>query len=412
MNRYLFKEIVIGEEGLLKGPFGSDLKKELYVPKSDSTYKVYLQENILKENNDVGEHYISEDYFKNKMSRYEIKEGDFIVTCDGTLGEIFQLKNITEKGIISSSLLRITLNNDIIDDDYFYYLFKILIKKELIVQGNNSVLKHLPGLNIIREHPIYLPNLDEQKRVVKILKNIDKKIRNNNNTIDRLEEMARTIFDYWILQFEFPNKENRPYRSSGGEMIYNDKLQKYIPKGWKITTIDNITKCHDSKRIPLSDKERINKKGNIPYYGATGIMDYINDYIFDGDYILVAEDGSVMNENGNPILQRITGKNWVNNHAHVLEPVKGYSCKLLMMLLKDVSVIKIKTGSIQMKINQENLKKIVVPEIPDKILRKINYQLEIIDNHQLQLKLENEKLSGLRDFLLPLLMSGKVEVKN
>lgn len=412
MNRYLFKEIVIGEEGLLKGPFGSDLKKELYVPKSDSTYKVYLQENILKENNDVGEHYISEEYFKNKMSRYEIKEGDFIVTCDGTLGEIFQLKNITEKGIISSSLLRITLNNDIVDDDYFYYLFKILIKKELIVQGNNSVLKHLPGLNIIREHPIYLPNLDEQKKVVKILKNIDKKIRNNNNTIDRLEEMARTIFDYWILQFEFPNKENRPYKSSGGEMVYNDKLQKYIPKGWKITTIDNITKCHDSKRIPLSDKERINKKGNIPYYGATGIMDYICDYIFDGDYILVAEDGSVMNENGNPILQRITGKNWVNNHAHVLEPVKGYSCKLLMMLLKDVSVIKIKTGSIQMKINQENLKKIVVPEIPDKILRKINYQLEIIDNHQLQLKLENEKLSGLRDFLLPLLMSGKVGVKN
>lgn len=412
MNRYLFKEIVIGEEGLLKGPFGSDLKKELYVPKSDSTYKVYLQENILKENNDVGEHYISEEYFKNKMSRYEIKEGDFIVTCDGTLGEIFQLKNITEKGIISSSLLRITLNNDIVDDDYFYYLFKILIKKELIVQGNNSVLKHLPGLNIIREHPIYLPNLDEQKRVVKILKNIDKKIRNNNNTIDRLEEMARTIFDYWILQFEFPNKENRPYKSSGGEMVYNDKLQKYIPKGWKITTIDNITKCHDSKRIPLSDKERINKKGNIPYYGATGIMDYICDYIFDGDYILVAEDGSVMNENGNPILQRITGKNWVNNHAHVLEPVKGYSCKLLMMLLKDVSVIKIKTGSIQMKINQENLKKIVVPEIPDKILRKINYQLEIIDNHQLQLKLENEKLAGLRDFLLPLLMSGKVGVKN
>ncbi len=412
MNRYLFKEIVIGEEGLLKGPFGSDLKKELYVPKSDSTYKVYLQENILKENNDVGEHYISEEYFKNRMSRYEIKEGDFIVTCDGTLGEIFQLKNITEKGIISSSLLRITLNNDIVDDDYFYYLFKILIKKELIFQGNNSVLKHLPGLNIIREHPIYLPNLDEQKKVVKILKNIDKKIRNNNNTIDRLEEMARTIFDYWILQFEFPNKENRPYKSSGGEMIYNDKLQKYIPNGWGITTIDNITKCHDYKRIPLSDKERVNKKGNIPYYGATGIMDYINDYIFDGDYILVAEDGSVMNKNGNPILQRITGKTWVNNHAHVLEPVKGYSCKLLMMLLKDISIIKIKTGSIQMKINQENLKKIVIPEIPNKILKKLNYQLEIIDNHQLQLKLENEKLSGLRDFLLPLLMSGKVGVKN
>ena len=111
MRKYLFKDIVLGEEGLLKGPFGSDLKKSLYVPKEKDTYKVYLQENILKKDNDVGEHYISKEYFDKKMSRYEVKENDFIVTCDGTLGEIFQLKNIKQKGIISSSLLRLTLNN-------------------------------------------------------------------------------------------------------------------------------------------------------------------------------------------------------------------------------------------------------------------------------------------------------------
>ena len=79
MSKYLFKDIVVGEEGLLKGPFGSDLKKSLYVPKGEDTYKVYLQENILKEDNNAGEHYISKDYFDKKMSRYEIKENDFIV---------------------------------------------------------------------------------------------------------------------------------------------------------------------------------------------------------------------------------------------------------------------------------------------------------------------------------------------
>ena len=87
MNSYLFKDIVVGKEGLLKGPFGSDLKKDLYIQKSTKAYKVYLQENILKENNFVGEYYISEEYYNKKMSRYAVKEGDFIVTCDRTVGD-------------------------------------------------------------------------------------------------------------------------------------------------------------------------------------------------------------------------------------------------------------------------------------------------------------------------------------
>ena len=192
MNSYLFKDIVVGKEGLLKGPFGSDLKKDLYIQKSTKAYKVYLQENILKENNFVGEYYISEEYYNKKMSRYAVKEGDFIVTCDGTLGEIFQLKNISEKGIISSSLLRITLNNEIVDNDYFYYLFKAIIKRQLITQGNNSVLKHLPGLEVIRNHSIKLHNLTEQKKIGNILKKIDDKIKNNNKINSELENMAKT----------------------------------------------------------------------------------------------------------------------------------------------------------------------------------------------------------------------------
>ena len=100
--KYKFNELVIGNEGLLKGPFGSDLKRSLYVPKSKDTYKVYLQENILKQDNSVGTHYISKEYYNKAMYRYAVKENDFVVTCDGTLGEIFQLKNLTEKGIISS----------------------------------------------------------------------------------------------------------------------------------------------------------------------------------------------------------------------------------------------------------------------------------------------------------------------
>ena len=412
MSKYFFKDIVVGDEGLLKGPFGSDLKKSLYVPKGKDTYKVYLQENILKEDNSVGEHYISKEYFDNKMSRYEVKENDFIVTCDGTLGEIYQLKNINEKGIISSSLLRITLNNKIVDDNYFYYLFKAIIKKALITQGNNSVLKHLPGINVIRNYVIELPSLDIQRKIGNTLYVIDNKVKNNNKTIIELESMSKTIYDYWFLQYEFPNEEGKPYKSSGGKMVYNEELKKEIPVGWEITNIGSITNCHDSERIPMSNKERENIKGNIPYYGATGIMGYVNKPIFNGDYVLMAEDGSVMDSNGNPILQRITGETWVNNHAHVLEPINDYSCKLLMMILKDIPVAKIKTGSIQMKINQDNMNRYKIVQIPIQIRKQICKKLDVIDEKIIKIEQENQELTKLRDELLPLLMNGQVSFKS
>lgn len=151
--------------------------------------------------------------------------------------------------------------------------------------------------------------------------------------------------------------------------------------------------------------------GSIPYYGATEIMDHVNRAIFNGDYVLLAEDGSVMDDSGHPIIQRISGPSWVNNHAHVLEPEKTYSCRLLMMILKDIPVVQIKTGSIQWKINQENLNKYKIANIPSALRALAVSKLEPIDSMLLDLKKENEELTSLRDFLLPILMNGQVKVK-
>ena len=270
-----------------------------------------------------------------------------------------------------------------------------------------------PGLSVstLSKITIKLPDLATQEQCFNVLNLIDQKIQINNQINQELEDMAKTLYDYWFVQFDFPDQNGKPYKSSGGKMVCNPELKREIPEGWGVEKLGDITICHDSKRVPLSSNDRELVKGKIPYYGATGIMDYVNDYIFDGDYVLMAEDGSVMTEKGTPILQRISGKNWVNNHAHVLEPIKNHSCKLLMMLLKDVSVMKIKTGSIQMKINQENMNKIVVPEIPLKLLFEINQKLEVIDKQQLNLIEENKQLTQIRDWLLPMLMNGQVKVE-
>lgn len=294
------------------------------------------------------------------------------------------------------------------DIEYIYYLLQYL---DL---GNQKSGSGVPTMNRNHLHPIKIRAYRDktcQQRTIKILSLIDKKIQINNQMNQELEAMAKTLYDYWFVQFDFPDQNGKPYKSSGGKMVYNPELKREIPEGWGVEKLGDITICHDSKRVPLSSNDRGLVKGEIPYYGATGIMDYVNDYIFDGDYVLMAEDGSVMTEKGTPILQRISGKNWVNNHAHVLEPIKNHSCKLLMMLLKDVSVMKIKTGSIQMKINQENMNKIVVPAIPLKLLFEINQKLEVIDKQQLNLIEENKQLTQLRDWLLPMLMNGQVKVE-
>ena len=227
---------------------------------------------------------------------------------------------------------------------------------------------------------------------------------------DYLEEMAKTIYDYWFVQYDFPDENGKPYKSSGGELTFCTELNRNIPSNWGHTPIGSITKCLDSERIPLSNQQREEMKGSIPYYGATGIMDYVNKSIFSGDYVLLAEDGSVMDANGHPILQRISGDVWINNHAHVLQPVDGYSCRLLYLLLKDVPVAMIKTGSIQMKINQANLNNYNVLLIPDTIRKQFIDIIEPLDIQMMQIQRENNILVYLRDWLLPMLMNGQATI--
>ena len=116
----------------------------------------------------------------------------------------------------------------------------------------------------------------------------------------------------------------------------------------------------DRKRKPLSGRQRENMKGIYPYYGAACIFDYINDYIFDGEYILLGEDGTVINSDGTPVLQRISGKTWVNNHAHVLKNSEIIDFDYLYYVLKNANFSGAVTGAVQPKISQANMNAVEV----------------------------------------------------
>jgi len=181
----------------------------------------------------------------------------------------------------------------------------------------------------------------------------------------------------------------------------------------KTIRLGDVIDILDSQRIPLSSTEREKMKtGTLyPYYGAASILDYINQYIFDGEYLLLGEDGTVQTDDGFPILQMVVGKFWVNNHAHVLKAKKPFSNFLLYIILKNTPITHIVTGAVQPKINQENLKSLEIDIPSDKLIIEAvaitNNFWEKINHNISQIR----TLEKLRDLLLPKLISGEIRVK-
>ena len=227
--------------------------------------------------------------------------------------------------------------------------------------------------------PISYPSLEVQKQITAVLSVLDQRIQTNTKINDNLLEQAQALYNQCF-----------PYR-------VNDDL----PMGWRIGTVGEIIEIHDSKRIPLSGAERAKmEKKTYPYYGAAALMDYVDDYIFDGIYLLLGEDGTVVDEAGYPILQYVWGKFWVNNHAHIFQGKDGYSTEMVYLILKNTIVRDAVTGAVQLKINQENLRKLPVMVPSDADLPELNALINKIFDSIRGNQNENKYLLNLRDNLL------------
>ena len=188
-------------------------------------------------------------------------------------------------------------------------------------------------------------------------------------------------------------------------------IEDDLPDGWRVDTVGEIVEIHDAKRIPLSGAQRMKMtKRAYPYYGAASLMDYVDEYIFEGKYLLLGEDGTVVDDAGYPILQYVWGKFWVNNHAHILTGKLGFNVESLMLLFRRTPVKSIVTGAVQPKISQANLKSIPVVIPPEEEIVAFNESVDslfsLIRNNEEQ----NKELSKLRDALIPKLMTGEIDV--
>ncbi len=339
----------------------------------------------LARKHDINKKNVSED---KTLHKYDILINS---TGVGTAGRIAQWES-NEKATCDSHITIVRADENKINKLYLGYAVKA---QQSLIQtyaegstGQTEMNKQRLCEEIIIKYP---QDKEEQQGIANFLKNVDDKIVLNNKINDNLEQQAQAIFKSWFVDFE-------PF---GGVM----------PSDWCVGTIGDIIELHDSKRIPLSGSVR-DKMTNktVPYYGAASLMDYVENYIFDGTYLLLGEDGTVVDSQGYPVLQYVWGKFWVNNHAHILTGKNGFCVESLYLLFKQTPIKSVVTGAVQPKISQTNLKSIetIIPEL--KVMNIFNsliapFFMKIKSN-----KDEVQRLTQLRDTLLPRLMSGEIDV--
>lgn len=187
---YKFKDICL-DKGFIRGPFGSALKKSLFVPKGEDTYKVYEQCVPLEQDKNKGEYYITGDYFRQSLRRFEVKHNDFLVSCSGVnYGAIYHLEEPFEKGVINQALLIIRINDEMVDYKYFKYLFRLVLSKAITTGGGDSTIPNFPSMDVIKDIDVNLPNIQIQRRIGAVLDCLEKRIDQNETVNDNLQQMA------------------------------------------------------------------------------------------------------------------------------------------------------------------------------------------------------------------------------
>ncbi len=395
--------------------------------------------------------FISEEIAK-ETTDWKTKEGDILISMTGSgpnapqslVGRVARVWEGEPEAWINQRVGRIVLKDeDKIHPDFIFYLLSAPRSQDYLVSNSSGSANqaNISG-KTIESLPCPKIGYDQSAEIAKILREIDQKILINNKANQTLEDIAQAIFKSWFVDFD-PTRAKIAAKENGkdpelaamaaiaGKIIDdldtlpNEQLEKLkstaalfpdnfedsefgeIPEGWSVRKFGDVSSCFDSKRIPLSKKQRQEKKpGHVPYYGATSVMDYVNEWVFDDVYLLLGEDGSVIKEDGTPFVQYIWGKSWVNNHAHVLQGKNGVSTEQLMIFIQSQNIASYVTGAVQLKLNQKNMNSIPFLDAGEELNKRYHELITPLYQILRAKSEENKTLEELRDSLLPQLLSG------
>lgn len=409
MNQYKLKDVAISQTG----PFGSQLHEEDYVANG---IPIVTVEHL----GDIGFTTQNLPMVSEKdacrLKKYCLKKGDIVFSRVGSIDRNVYTKEDQEGWLFSGRCIRVRCDITKVNPRYLSFYFKLPSFKQMMF--NRSVGATMPSLNtdIMDDLPLLLLNRNEQDKVAKILGGIDDKIENNNTIVAQLEALAKTIYDYWFVQFDFPDENGRPYKSSGGKMVWNERLQQEIPDGWETDILSSLAYFVTKKQDVgiLNENNYISNDNLINDMGGIKPSQYLPNVISATEFIT----RDILLGNIRPYFRKM----WLSDREGgcsadvlVIRAKNQILSEYLYYALGNKSFFDYdmagskgskmprgdKTHIMNFLICYREDLAIKFSEIVKPFITQISY-----------LRRENQQLASLRDFLLPLLMNGQVSFKS
>lgn len=329
--------------------------------------------------------YVPDEYYNRLADKRRPQKGDVLYTVVGSYGiPVYISEN--KRFVFQRHIAILRPNNAVIDSRYLYHAMNgTAFHRQADLAAKGAAQKTI-GLASLAKMTVPVPPLDVQNRIVNVLDNFEKICSDLNIGLPAEIEARQKQYEYYrdkLLTFAETGNTILNGTERNGTLI---KLLQYV-FGYAVVTLEDIAENCDSMRKPVTSGKR--EAGEYPYYGASGIVDYVKDYIFDGDYLLVSEDGANLLARSTPIAFSISGKNWVNNHAHVLKFDCYETRRFVEFYLNSIDLALYISGGAQPKLNQKNLNRIEIP-LPSQERQK--YIVDILDRFD---AICNDLTSGL-----------------
>ena len=367
---------------------------------------------------------ITQDGFDNCPSSM-LKKGDLILSARGTVGKIAMAdKNMA----FNQSCFGLRAKKDFVTSDFLFYWF---LNNQQIFKGaqQGNVFKSIT-LDFFEKTNAIIPPLPIQQKIAAVLSSLDDKIAINKKINAKLEAMAKRLYDYWFVQFDYPDKNGKPYKTSGGKMVWNEVLKRKIPEGWEVVEMSSVIKQINTGLNPRDNF--ILGNGKIKYITVKnlteeGHIDFSNCDLVNSEAQKIIHERSQIQKGdilfasicplGRCYLIQDSPEDWdINESVFSIRPnIDRITSEFLYTLLREAYYVKKMTqkatGSIFKGIRINDIEKIEIVLPPKEVINAFSKKTLPIFNYQLTIQKEIQKLTNLRDRLLPLLMNGQVEVE-
>ena len=342
------------------------------------------------------------------------KRNDILLSKDGTLGRVALVGD--EELCINQSVALLRPNKRVLPKFLYYLLLAPYYQKRMDLDSDGSVLKHIyiTRVNLMK---VAVPQISEQQAIVEVLSDLDLKIELNDHMNKTLEAIGQAIFKRWFVDFEFPNKEGKPYKSSGGEMVYNEELDKEIPARWQVKPIDEIADFLNGlalQKFPARDGEAFlpvvkirELRQGITESSDKANLDVPEGYIVNDGDVLFSWSGSL------EVVIWGFGKGALNQHLFKVTSSKYPKWLFyywIIEYLPQYRQIAADKATTMGHIQRHHLKSSLVAVPDDETVDRMDRVLAPVFNKIVLVKVEARTLSKIRDYLLPKLMSGKIRV--